>query len=214
MKKTIIRAGLETLYFSGAYQMMRPFVAGVGAILTLHHVRPPRPDRFQPNRLLEVTPRFLERCCVDLRRRELDLVSLDEMHRRLVEGDFDAASSASRSMTAIATRCNGPIRSSTLSRRRSRVYIPTSFPDRLGELWWLALEAVVARNEAHQCCCLDGQEADASMCARVAEKRDAVRPALWLGAQPAKRRRAAQRRARSQRPAIRSTLRRFATSCA
>ena len=27
------------------------------------------------------------------------------------------------------------------------VYIPTSFPDRLGELWWLALEAVVARND-------------------------------------------------------------------
>jgi peptidoglycan/xylan/chitin deacetylase (PgdA/CDA1 family) len=27
------------------------------------------------------------------------------------------------------------------------VYVPTSFPDRLGELWWLALEAVIARRE-------------------------------------------------------------------
>src|SRR5437879_911657 len=27
------------------------------------------------------------------------------------------------------------------------IYIPTSFPDRLGELWWLALEAVIARKE-------------------------------------------------------------------
>jgi peptidoglycan/xylan/chitin deacetylase (PgdA/CDA1 family) len=26
------------------------------------------------------------------------------------------------------------------------VYVPTSFPDRLGELWWLVLEAVIARN--------------------------------------------------------------------
>ena len=26
------------------------------------------------------------------------------------------------------------------------LYIPTSFPDRLGELWWVALEAVVAQN--------------------------------------------------------------------
>jgi peptidoglycan/xylan/chitin deacetylase (PgdA/CDA1 family) len=26
------------------------------------------------------------------------------------------------------------------------LYIPTSFPDRLGELWWLGLEAVVAQN--------------------------------------------------------------------
>jgi peptidoglycan/xylan/chitin deacetylase (PgdA/CDA1 family) len=27
------------------------------------------------------------------------------------------------------------------------LYIPTSFPDRIGELWWLAIEAVVARNQ-------------------------------------------------------------------
>jgi hypothetical protein len=26
------------------------------------------------------------------------------------------------------------------------MYIPTSFPDRLGEMWWLALEAVIAQN--------------------------------------------------------------------
>ena len=88
LKKTIIRTGLETLYFSGAHLAMRPFVGGVGAILTLHHVRPPRPDRFQPNRLLEVTPDFLEGVMRYLRRAKIALVSLDEMHRRLLEGDF------------------------------------------------------------------------------------------------------------------------------
>src|SRR5205823_12949977 len=87
LPKSLIRTGLETLYFSGAHLMMRPFVAGVGAILTLHHVRPPRPDRFQPNRLLEITPRFLESVVSLLRRLQLDLVSLAEMHRRLNEGD-------------------------------------------------------------------------------------------------------------------------------
>ena len=68
LKQTIIRGGLEALYFSGAHSALRPFVGGVGAILTLHHVRPPRPDRFQPNRLLEVTPRFLSRVVTYLRR--------------------------------------------------------------------------------------------------------------------------------------------------
>ena len=61
LKQTIIRGGLEGLYFTGAHMALKPFVSGVGAILTLHHVRPPRPGRFQPNRLLEVTPRFLTR---------------------------------------------------------------------------------------------------------------------------------------------------------
>ena len=59
MKQTIIRSGLETLYFTGLHHFMRPLVGGVGAILTLHHVCPARPYAFQPNRLLEVTPAFL-----------------------------------------------------------------------------------------------------------------------------------------------------------
>jgi len=88
LKTTIIRGGLEALYFSGANVLMRPFVSGVGAILTLHHVRPQRPDGFQPNRLLEVTPEFLERVLRFLRRQQLDIVSLDEVYRRLVEADF------------------------------------------------------------------------------------------------------------------------------
>jgi peptidoglycan/xylan/chitin deacetylase (PgdA/CDA1 family) len=49
------------------------------------------------------------------------------------------------------------------------VYIPTSFPDRLGELWWLALEAVVARNKRMQLL-IDGKE-QGFECGSVAEKR-------------------------------------------
>ncbi|MEA2904578.1 MAG: hypothetical protein QOI12_1965 [Alphaproteobacteria bacterium] len=147
LKNTVIRTGFETLYFSGAYHMMRPFVSGVGAILTLHHVRPPRPDRFQPNRLLEVTPRFLEKVIRYLRWWKVDLVSLDEMHRRLAEGAFgrrfvaitidDGYRDTLEWAYPILKRHDVPF----------AIYVPTSFPDRLGELWWLALEAVVARNK-------------------------------------------------------------------
>ena len=68
VKHTIVRLGLETLYFSGAHMLLRPLVGGVGAILMLHHVRPPRRDRFQPNKQLEVTPDFLARVIRRLRR--------------------------------------------------------------------------------------------------------------------------------------------------
>ena len=138
---------METLYFSGTHLLLKPFVRGVGAILTLHHVRPPRVDRFQPNRLLEVRPTFLEDVCRYLRRLGLDLISLDEMHARMVEKRF-------RRRFVCMTIDDGYRDTLTwaypILKRHAipfAIYIPTSFPDRLGELWWLALEAVIARNK-------------------------------------------------------------------
>ena len=147
LKKTIIRGGLETLYFSGLYHVMRPLVGGVGAILTLHHVRPPRVDGFQPNRLLEITPAFLERLLRRLRRARVDLVSLDEMHQRMISGKFkrrfvcvtfdDGYKDVLQYAYPLLKKYETPF----------GLYIPTSFPDRIGELWWVALETVIARND-------------------------------------------------------------------
>ena len=83
------------------------------------------------------------------------------------------------------------------------VYIPTSFPDRLGELWWLALEAVVARN-SRVTLLLDGGEQGFD-CATVDGEARPVRSALSLCPQPPDRGGAARVRARSQRRAITST---------
>ena len=77
-KSTLRKAALEGLYFSGASKLFRSWGGGVGAILTLHRVRPSRKDVFQPNKALEVTPEFLEDTIVWLRRNRNDLVSLDE----------------------------------------------------------------------------------------------------------------------------------------
>ncbi len=88
MKSTIIRTGFDTLYFSGAHVLLRRFFEGVGAILMLHHVRPPRSSEFQPNQGLEVSPEFLMHTIEWLRSEAIDIVSLDEMHRRLTERDF------------------------------------------------------------------------------------------------------------------------------
>jgi peptidoglycan/xylan/chitin deacetylase (PgdA/CDA1 family) len=144
--RTIIRTGLETLYLGGMHHLMRPLFGGVGCILTLHHVRPPRPDAFQPNRLLEVTPVFFEGLLRRLKRRRIDIVSLDEMHRRFLAGDFkrrfvcitfdDGYKDVMRWAWPLLKQYDVPY----------ALYIPTSFPDRLGELWWLGLEAVVAQN--------------------------------------------------------------------
>jgi peptidoglycan/xylan/chitin deacetylase (PgdA/CDA1 family) len=146
LKKTIVRTGLETLYFTGMHHWMRPLVGGVGAILTMHHVRPPRPEAFQPNRLLEISPLFLERLLRRLSRARIDVISLDEMHQRFISGDFkrrfvvltfdDGYKDVKQWAYPLLKKYKLPF----------ALYIATSFPDRLGELWWVALEAVIARN--------------------------------------------------------------------
>jgi peptidoglycan/xylan/chitin deacetylase (PgdA/CDA1 family) len=147
LKKTIIRTGMETLFFSGAHAALRPFLGGVGAILTLHHVRPPRHGRFQPNRLLEVQPRFLEDVAAMLRTSDVDIISLDDMHRRMVTGDFEKRFVCVTIDDGYRDTLEWAYPILKKEQIPFTVYIPTSFPDRLGELWWVALEEVVARND-------------------------------------------------------------------
>lgn len=141
------RAGLETLYFSGAHFALRPIFSGVGAIFTLHHVRPLREDAFQPNRILEIEAEFLDRVIARILRRKIDIVSLDEVWRRLSERDFG------RRFVAFTFddgyRDNLEYAWPVLKKHGVpyAIYIATSFPDRLGELWWVSLERVVAKSE-------------------------------------------------------------------
>jgi peptidoglycan/xylan/chitin deacetylase (PgdA/CDA1 family) len=157
LKKVVLRSGFEALYFTGAHRLLQPLLGGVGAILTLHHVRPPRTDAFQPNRLLEVAPKFLDDVLAGLRRAHVDIVTLDEMHRRLLECDFrrrfvcltfdDGYRDNLRHALPVLKKHNAPF----------ALYIPTSFPDRLGELWWLTLEKVIAR-QTRVALVMDGED--------------------------------------------------------
>jgi peptidoglycan/xylan/chitin deacetylase (PgdA/CDA1 family) len=145
-KNTVIRTGLNSLYFSGGHHALKPLVGGVGSILTFHHVRPPRDHAFQPNRLLEITPVFLEGLLKRLVRSGIDIISLDDMHERMTSGrrsrrfvclTFDDGYRDNlRWAYPLLKQFNLPF----------ALYIPTSFPDRIGELWWLALERVIAQN--------------------------------------------------------------------
>ena len=147
MKQTVIKTALEGLYFTGMHHWMRPLVGGVGAILTLHHVRPPRKDAFQPNRLLEITPVFLEGLLRRLKRRKVDVISLDDMHRRFIEGDFKRRFVCLTFDDGYKDNLRWAHPLLQQYEMQYTLYVPTSFPDRLGELWWVALEQVVARNE-------------------------------------------------------------------
>src|SRR5712672_524141 len=140
----VIRAGLGALYITGAHYLLRPIFSGVGAIFMLHHVRPRRDGEFQPNRHLEVAPEFLRAMLAHLRERDIDIVTMDEVHQRLVERKFsrrfacftlDDGYRANRDFAlALMRKLEAPL----------TVYVAGDFAQGTGRLWWIALEMVIA----------------------------------------------------------------------
>jgi peptidoglycan/xylan/chitin deacetylase (PgdA/CDA1 family) len=136
---------LELAYFSGVPWLRGRGDGGAGVVLRFERVRPRRSARFQPLKSHEITPKFLDRTIRALKRWKYDIVSLDEVcqralaqtpSRRFACLTFDGGyKDLITSAYPVLAKQGVPF----------TVYLPTAFPDGLGEAWWLALEAVIAR---------------------------------------------------------------------
>lgn len=84
IRRTAIFGGLEAASLLSSFGLMRR-AGGCGAIFTLHHVRPYRPRRFEPNRHLEVTPEFLDQAIVRLKAEGYAFATLDSLPERIAE---------------------------------------------------------------------------------------------------------------------------------
>jgi len=111
----------------------------------LHHVRPRRDGEFQPNHHLEVEPEFLRAVLAHLRALDIDIVGIDEAHRRLAGRDFarrfacftldDGYRDNRDHALPVMREFDAPL----------AVYVTSDFADGTGRLWWVALERVIAK---------------------------------------------------------------------
>ncbi len=144
---TMLVAGLQAFHASRLDRVAPRSLTGVGAILTFHNVCPARQDGFQPNRNLEITPTFLDELLSAIRAAGHDIVSLDEAHRRLTEGDLDRRfvvltfDDGCRDVRTFAypvlKRHGAPF----------AVFVVSRFADGTGDLWWIALERAIAASD-------------------------------------------------------------------
>ncbi|MBN9006587.1 MAG: polysaccharide deacetylase family protein [Rhizobiales bacterium] len=150
-------AGLELAYFSGLARLFERRAGGTGVILRFERVRPEQAGRFQPLRAHDIAPEFLDRLVRALRRWKFDLVSLDEMcartRRPTAPGRF-AALTFDGGYRDVLTHGYPVLAKHDVP---FAVYIPTAFPDGVGEAWWLALPEIVARHDRISLV-MDGQE--------------------------------------------------------
>ncbi|HJZ19415.1 MAG TPA: polysaccharide deacetylase family protein, partial [Bradyrhizobium sp.] len=144
-RHNVIRAGLEALYFSGAHYLLRPILGGVGAVFMLHHVRPGRDGEFQPNRHLEITPEFLRATLSHLRAQNIDIVTIDEVHRRLIERDFTRRFACFTLDDGYRDNRDFALPVLREFDAPAIVYVTSDFAEGCGRLWWVALERVIAK---------------------------------------------------------------------
>lgn len=139
----LLKAALSALYYTGADGLAAPFTRGDGVIFMLHRVTPEPVREFEPNRILKVTPEFLDNVVRQVTEAGFDLLSLDELPERLAGGPGrrpfacftldDGYRDNVEYALPVFKRYGAPF----------TVYVPTDYMDGKGDLWWLMLERVI-----------------------------------------------------------------------
>ena len=141
----LLKAALSAAHFVGADGLLAPFTRGQGVIFMLHQVTPEPVRPFEPNRILKVTPDFLDGVIRQVKQAGFEPIALDAIPERLKPG-YDGPPFACFTLDdgykdnaehayPVFKRHNVPF----------TIYVPTDFADGKGDLWWLVLERVVDR---------------------------------------------------------------------
>ena len=147
LKYTAIRATFEALWLSRLPGLIRQLSASRGVIFTLHRVLPEPPAAFSPNAILQVRPDFLDYVLARVAELGLDIVTLDEAIERL------SAPRPGRRFIVLTFddgyRDNLVHALPILRRHRApfTLYVPTGLVDGIGEIWWQAIEDIIAASD-------------------------------------------------------------------
>ena len=146
LRRHLLAGGCKLLHWSGVGRLLSPLTGGRGVIFTLHSVRPAEaPKGFAPNAHLTVTPEFLDRTIRQIRASGLEIVSLETAVTRMREPDYDGKRFAA--LTFDDGYRDNLIHALPVLKRHSApftIFVTSGFADRSSEIWWEALERIVA----------------------------------------------------------------------
>ena len=146
LRSGVIRAGFSALHLSGLHRLMRPIFGGVGAIFMMHHVRPQAPGAFRPNSHLEITPEFLRATLRHVRSLGIDMVSIDEARRRMVNMEFGRRFACFAFDDGYRDNRDYALPVMREFAAPFTVYVTGDFADGRAGLWWIALERTLTKH--------------------------------------------------------------------
>ncbi len=165
------------MYYTRIYQVFAWGSQRKGVIFMLHHVDPKPQSPFDPNRILRITPEFLEQVIQWVQANGYDIISLDDVPQRLKSGKksrpfvcftFDDGYRDNRDHAyPILKKYNAPF----------TVYVPSAYPNGQADLWWVVLEDVL-RTAKELTVLIDGTKRQLSL-HTDAEKNQAYDEIYW-----------------------------------
>jgi peptidoglycan/xylan/chitin deacetylase (PgdA/CDA1 family) len=144
-RTALLRTCFDVFHYSGAAHVLRPVFAGAGVVFCLHRVMPGGGNEagFSPNANLAITPQFLGDIIQLVKSRGYDLVSIEEMVKRL--------KTPNAAPCAVFTLDDGYrdnlVHAMPVFRRLGcpfTVFVSPHIADGKCELWWSNLEAIIA----------------------------------------------------------------------
>lgn len=152
-----IGKALLALHGARAHRAASSYLGGIGVIFMLHRVCPDAGAEFAPNRLLEVTPQFLDETITLVRELGYHTVSLNEATRRLRAGETGERFAVFTLDDGYRDNFTQALPVFVRHQVPFTVYLATDMPDGTAEIWWVALERVIAAT--HEICAhLSGRE--------------------------------------------------------
>jgi peptidoglycan/xylan/chitin deacetylase (PgdA/CDA1 family) len=139
-KLHVLKTALAAIHFSRLDRLVAPLTQGAGVILMLHQVTPEPVEEFEPNRILKVTPQFLDEVIGELRSSGFDIIAMDDVKARL---SGEPASRPFAAFTLDDGYKDNRDHAYPVFKRHGvpfTVYVPSDFADGTGDLWWMVLQ--------------------------------------------------------------------------
>jgi peptidoglycan/xylan/chitin deacetylase (PgdA/CDA1 family) len=145
LRHSLITAGLEASSMIDRMGLMRD-AGGLGAVFTLHHVRPFTQRPFQPNRHLEISPEFLELAILRLKAEGYCFAALEELPRLL---DSKAAQRFAAFTLDDGNRNNVEYALPVFARHGVpfTVFVSQGLSERTHGMWWETLAELLGRQD-------------------------------------------------------------------
>ena len=147
LKRLVISSGLEAASAIKSAGLMRQ-AGGIGAIFTLHHVRPYIPKAFEPNRHLEITTDYLDLAIRELKADGYEFLSADMLPERI-------AGAGRRPRFVCMTlddgnRNNADYALPVFERHGVpfTIFVSQGLSERTHSMWWETLGALLGRVDA------------------------------------------------------------------